>query len=726
MLRRRTATDPGIRRVKSLSLGEVTTQAKSLPVGKISSFVKVSPIANKKGVCSRILTPKQVGPICWFMAAFVAMFYSQRSRKILLEASKGWDTNKELFSLLKHVLDDNYLKTASRESEDYLKFSDDTFINILRDLNVHDPLSFPYNPETNSGGFFPEYYIGKLYGLLNVDYKIFDYNKNGDHLFYSYLNDELNDIVEYKTVGKQLKTSLFPNKFFKYIEENMDAPKILMVIVRDNYSNTKLYQSLYPYTIIGDSDTKNNITSMNKKIFYSGSEYHLDSVILSNWNRKKVGHAIAGITCKKRNYIYNGWTRASMDPAMAEQVITRNIPCELMKYDWNVKEGLDFCLHAKKCIPDILKNNFNNKEVCFNFSKGSRILVYVRKDVISATSSDTKSSTKEDMKHILVPLVPSLQAFFTSLSYEVDKGTNGLVTKIVDSYSQTEKEEITDAIHRYFDDEMKEPSNQTKDFAKLIKQYIRNIYSQLLKPSAVKTTSYIDYLSYRNCMTYFKGTKLSLKIKEQLVSFMREYTPKLDYRVYRYILHIIDDVIGEQYVAKLSYDDRDTVYDGTYRNEYYMMLDDVERRKTGELRLPKGMGLLTNITIGERGEPLVVDENPYNNFTYEECKMWVLMPIVHPRTFKAIAIDSPLYNRLLCMSFQYDKNLIPRMITSRGYVVIYTLITRIRNILREIGKPPQSRKQLENSIHKLSLSLQPKKGILSRIAKVVFRQKTKI
>ena len=41
----------------------------------------------KTSTCSRILTPKQVGPICWFMATFVAMFYSQRSRKLLLEAS---------------------------------------------------------------------------------------------------------------------------------------------------------------------------------------------------------------------------------------------------------------------------------------------------------------------------------------------------------------------------------------------------------------------------------------------------------------------------------------------------------------------------------------------------------------------------------------------------------------------------------------------------------------
>ena len=99
----------------------------------------------KKGICSRILTPKQVGPICWFMATFVAMFYSQRSRKLLLESSKSWDVKKgifpifwnnrkKLFTLLKHVLDDKYLKTENRESKDYTdykRFSDNTFGKIL-------------------------------------------------------------------------------------------------------------------------------------------------------------------------------------------------------------------------------------------------------------------------------------------------------------------------------------------------------------------------------------------------------------------------------------------------------------------------------------------------------------------------------------------------------------------------------------------------------------------
>ena len=58
----------------------------------MSSLPKIQ--ESKKSICSRILTPKQVGPICWFMATFVAMFYSQRSRKLLLEASKNWDVKK--------------------------------------------------------------------------------------------------------------------------------------------------------------------------------------------------------------------------------------------------------------------------------------------------------------------------------------------------------------------------------------------------------------------------------------------------------------------------------------------------------------------------------------------------------------------------------------------------------------------------------------------------------
>jgi hypothetical protein len=386
MPRRGANSDP----VRSFPLARINTVAKTIPRAKSLPLEKVR--SNKKVFCYRILTPKQVGPICWFMAAFVAMFYSQRSRKILLEASKDWDKedkSKPLFTLLKHVLNDKYLKTASRESDDYRNFSDDTFINILKYLNKHDPLSFPYDP-TIHRGFNSEFYMGKLYKLLKVDYKVFEYNKKDDHLFYSHLNNGF-DNAEYETIGKRIEINLLENKLFTYIDELMDAPKIIIVIVALD-EDTEFYEILkilYPNTIIGDGDTKKNITSMNDKIFYRGSEYHLDSVILSNWNIQNGGHAIAGITCKKDKYIYNGWSRRNMNPTN----IPVRIPCELMRYNWDIKQDGEFCLDTKRCIADTLGIKSERKRLCFNFIKGGRILVYVRKDAISATSSATSSNT---------------------------------------------------------------------------------------------------------------------------------------------------------------------------------------------------------------------------------------------------------------------------------------------------------------------------------------------
>ena len=354
---------------------------------------------SSKGTCSRILTPKQVGPICWFMAAFVAMFYSQRSRRKLLNVSHTWNKNKRLFILLKQLLDDKYLKVASRESDDYMKFSDDTFGEVLSLLNKEDNKAFPYNPKTVYGGFNPEFYIGKLYKLLGVDYKMFDYNVSDKHLFYYFINEELNS-TEYRIEKRRINVYIHDNKTFKYVDKNMVAPQVLMVLLRDDKETTNYNKKQFPHTLIPDGDTKTNLTSLKENIHYLGIEYNLDSVLLANWNKKKIGHAIAGISCKKNKFVYNGWTRTSMDPAMIDKAITRNIPCELMPYDWNIKKHNDFCLNSKKCIPDILKTKKDTKNVdlCFNFSKGKRILVYVRKDAAVETSIEKDDATPKKVK----------------------------------------------------------------------------------------------------------------------------------------------------------------------------------------------------------------------------------------------------------------------------------------------------------------------------------------
>uniref|UniRef100_A0A6C0KBQ2 Uncharacterized protein n=1 Tax=viral metagenome TaxID=1070528 RepID=A0A6C0KBQ2_9ZZZZ len=368
-----------------------------------SIFTKAAnakPDANEANVCERILTPKQVGPICWFMAAFVAMFYSQRSRKKLLDASSSWNKKKALFTTLKHILDDKYLKTASaagagaegRESEDYRKFSDDTFGKVLSLLHKENSKLFPYKPNANYGGFNPEYYIGRLYKLLNVDYRMYDYNLTDKVFAYSFLNEDFNNNVIYKVEKKKINTYFSRDADFKYKEDAIKPPEILMVIVRDDNKNTGFYKDMFPNNIINEGATKDALKSMNEEIKFKGVEYKLDAVLLANWNiNEKNGHAIAGITCKKGKYVYNGWTRTSMDPVMVDKNITRNIPCELMKYDWNIKYNGDFCLNPTKCIPEALKHKLEKHDICFNYSKGKRVLVYVRKDANAETSGMDKS-----------------------------------------------------------------------------------------------------------------------------------------------------------------------------------------------------------------------------------------------------------------------------------------------------------------------------------------------
>ena len=372
--------------------------------------------------CARILTPKQVGPICWFMAAFVAMFYSQRSRKLLLNASKKWDTTNELFALLKHVLDDKYLKTASRESEDYRRFSDNTFGDVLSLLNKENRNAFPYNPKKVSCGFNPELYISKLYKLLGVDYKMFDYSTVRLTLNYSYMNDEY-DLVKYKIENnrilfvsnkveeERLRGYKIEDVFDHYVRYIAAPPPPILLIRVYDYDITiadstlsydiSIYDSILPNNTIPEGTMNSNIKSRYNKITYNGIEYTLDSVILTNRNAdEKGGHAIAGITCKKERYIYNGWTRTSMDPAMAKRGITRNMPCELMKYEWNTVFDYDICLNTTKCIPDILRTR-NKKHYCFNFSWGRRVLIYVRNDAKSATSSSR--SVLQSIPQIQIP-----------------------------------------------------------------------------------------------------------------------------------------------------------------------------------------------------------------------------------------------------------------------------------------------------------------------------------
>jgi hypothetical protein len=163
----------------------------------------------------------------------------------------------------------------------------------------------------------------------------------------------------------------------------MNAPKILIVAVNE-YNDFRI-KELYKYTTISDKDndtTKKEITSMEEIIKYRGSKYHLDSVILQNWNDSdETGHAIVGITCNENKYVYNGWKKRGGNDA-----------CDLMPHNWEIKgdaEKGDVCINNTNCTMDT--NLQYDKRFCFNFKKGKRVLIYVRNDDNPSNTSKKQS-----------------------------------------------------------------------------------------------------------------------------------------------------------------------------------------------------------------------------------------------------------------------------------------------------------------------------------------------
>jgi hypothetical protein len=253
----------------------------------------------------------------------------------------------------------------------------------------------------------------------------------------------------------------------------------------------------------------------------------------------------------------------------------------------------------------------------------------------------------------------------------------------------------------------------------VIQNFIDNMFAQLLDPSfRISRDMRIVCLTFNNRRAYFNNAELINRILNVLFKSVDEF---IDYnniqshkKTSRYIHSIITDTIPKEFVAKRNTDVRhitgSRIDNSDYQNSYYIMLLTIPKEPK-IMRLPEGRGLLIGkeltYAINALEEPyfntypddrVATDDNPLNGFTYEECKNWIMMPIVNPRTFKPILIDSPIYNRLLCMSYQYDTELIPRMITSRGRKIIEALTEAIEDILNNEGKLPQTREQLEQFI----------------------------
>ena len=304
------------------------------------------------------------------------------------------------------------------------------------------------------------------------------------------------------------------------------------------------------------------------------------------------------------------------------------------------------------------------------------------------------------------------------------EGYYPLIDSIIQSNSEENKNnelfmEYVKGFYEMYNLEMKD------DITEFVRKLIFNIYEQNINNPTHPTTSVSEFFSYINkSAKKFDNYQIINKIKDALYEFVDNYRPVLNIDIIKYFKFLVDDIIPLYYVFALhTYrngnrrDKRIKInYDGKegYLNQYYFVLFNNNKINNNNIqyRLPEGEGFINGKSLMRKfvalgtdpyfnniAEKIIVpDDDDLNDFTYEECKDWVMIPIINPRTFEQISIDSPIYNRLLCMTYQYNCNLIPRMITSRGALILGALKKVIEKILKDSGKPPQTREQLEEYI----------------------------
>ena len=354
-----------------------------------------------KSNCDNVISLKQYGPTCWFNSILMSLLYSDESRKLLLKKSKKWNKKIEVLNTIKYILENKYLRT-DKSYKDYEYFDKIRPEYILKQLYNYNKKKFSIDPDVNKYGFKSALYIRKIYKLLGVKILYLDLDIKTRNIFYSiYNNVEIDNNFNEKNKVRfffNLKSHSTLLKYFK-------NPDIIIINPILNL-NTSIYPIHYKisnnpmYLKYKDIMNFANLTSNvnNKKTVYVQ-----DSVLLSNYNTYDTdGHSIVGITCKGNKYVYNGWTRSTIDPNMKINSnitdINIKIPCELMKFDWDVNKNKEFCLNRHKCILDIM----DVKDLCFSFNKGEREIIYVKKN--ANKKLNIKNNVKCEKTKVINPL----------------------------------------------------------------------------------------------------------------------------------------------------------------------------------------------------------------------------------------------------------------------------------------------------------------------------------
>jgi hypothetical protein len=365
--------------------------------------------------CNSVVTIPQTAGTCWFNALLMMIFYSQNSRKLLLHYNKFKDRKDELSVIFKTMLYKSYIKDP--KIFDYLmQQSPQKILSLLK----FEKRTTDGKLIENNLGMHINNYVYKLLDFLEVDYLTLDCFDLKNNVFYL----GISEMMKYNyTKGKNNKINIFFNydnyldrtEFyldkFDYKVKNQ-IPKYLVINLLDKKGGFHKYVSSNPH-YFNYFIFQNTIKGLNKlpnEINFKGYTYILDSVSLENYNKNvPYNHAICGITCKNKRYVYNGWMRTTKDPAMLNAPSgNKSYPCELMPFDWDVHKSNNFCLNTPLCKLDQVLDA-RTKQLCFSFDKHERTVIYVLKDKdfksLDYNLSSSSILNKSKSHHSPIPVI---------------------------------------------------------------------------------------------------------------------------------------------------------------------------------------------------------------------------------------------------------------------------------------------------------------------------------
>jgi hypothetical protein len=418
--------------------------------------------------CDNVITIPQYRDTCWFNAILMAIFYSQHSRKLLYNHFEG-KTDK-FSKIMNDIIKHNYIRTE--QAIKYFEFMHPE--NILKYINADKTELFKKIKTTKKYSYFVDSFLP--FFIKSLDKNVLDIIIYDDN-FYANLYTTIKSVVNYDedksdTIFSYFYDSLFSNKSKKLAKQlNFDISKFTGIDTKDvsdpdyiivnkitipktrhaflsNYRNIfyKLIKSdaklLEPLNLKTYGINIEGLLDLNDEIVHNGNKYILDSVILDNFNSVDIrqGHSIAGITCKNNRYIYNGWMRTTKDPAILND-LTKNygndkIPCELMKFNWDVKEDYAFCLNRQLCKLD----NYDlsrKKDLCFSFNYTNDLtLIYVK--ATPKSSVDINISPSSD-HNVSLPSLKTKSSDFSELEFVNDLEKNEYIEKRKNRKEKQEK-----------------------------------------------------------------------------------------------------------------------------------------------------------------------------------------------------------------------------------------------------------------------------------------------